>query len=161
VAPDAVVRLIERAREIGARIREREAFAMAQLGMRNELHEVELARRLEEHPAAMLRLALRREHGPRGVPRRAFQPGVIRGFILEPLTHAPREIEFAREVETVRLRVFGLHFMERAPLHEQPLHGVKRRELVMPLGQRTRLRFDAEKLRQKILYVRRERDEKT
>ena len=68
VAPDAVVRLVERAGEIGAGVGEREAFAVAQVDPghvrrrsrggfgvhRDQPHEVELVRRLEQHAAAVL-----------------------------------------------------------------------------------------------------------
>ena len=92
VAPDAVVRLVETADEIGAGIGQREAVALAQrvvarelprrhavprLGLdRHEPHVVELARRAEQHAAAV-----------RGAPRRG---------VRRPRRVAQREIELRR-----------------------------------------------------------------
>jgi len=44
-------------------------------------------------------------------------------------------------------------------LHEEPLDGIERRELVVALRQRARLGLDAEEPRDEILDVRRQRDQ--
>ena len=49
--------------------------------------------------------------------------------------------------------------VQRAPLHELPLHGVERRQLVMPLGERLRFALDAKQLGDEILDVWRECDQ--
>src|SRR5207302_6705009 len=85
VTPDAVVRLVERADEIGARVGQRETFAppgvtlaqseavhaVARLALDgNQPHVVELARRLEQYAGLVQCLAFRRMRGPRRVTER-------------------------------------------------------------------------------------------
>ena len=80
MAPDAVVRLVERACEIGAGIGEGEAFALAPVLLRqmqhgdavlhhrldrHEMRHVELVRHLEEHARAMLARVLPARASPR------------------------------------------------------------------------------------------------
>ena len=110
MAPDAVVRLVERADEVGAVVGEREAVALAQViqdvgrntvavfGVhRDQPHEVELVRRLEQHAGAVLRLALRRERRPRGVARGVLELPRVRRLVLQPLGDLAREVELGRE----------------------------------------------------------------
>src|SRR4029079_6126531 len=80
VTPDAVVRFVERAGEVGALVAELVSFALAQMGERvlreaalrlgvdrDEAHEIELGRRLEQHSAAVPAPALGRGLGPGGI----------------------------------------------------------------------------------------------
>src|SRR4029079_12729230 len=98
--------LVERADEIGAGIGQRESFAPAQViermarialrvigAQRNESHVVELARRLEKHPVAMLLASLRRPRGPPRVARREFQLSGVGGLVLLPFGDALGERE--------------------------------------------------------------------
>ena len=89
VAPDAVVRLVERADEIGAGIGQRKAVAPAQMIARrasqastpctcvvlerHELQVVELARRAEQHAAVVRGRARRRVRRPRRVAQREVE----------------------------------------------------------------------------------------
>src|SRR5438874_12023112 len=108
MAPDAVIRFVERADEIGARIGEREAFAMAQVleSVRSEAaarvrmhgheaHVIELLRCLEKHAGAVLRLAGGRARGPGGVARSELELVRVARFIREPCRHLARELELA------------------------------------------------------------------
>jgi hypothetical protein len=85
VTPDAVVRLIERAREVHAGIGQRKSVAAPDVTAgklprlrfadmcrfeRHELHWIELARRPEQNAALVQRATLRRVRGPRGIAQR-------------------------------------------------------------------------------------------
>ena len=175
VAPDAVVRLVQRPGEIGARIGEREAVAMAQVlepmlreataavGVhRHEAHVIELLRRLEQHARAMLRLARGRGDRPGRVTRGKLQLPCVRRLVLQPRAHLAREVELGGEPGCRRielLQIGRLHLVHGAPLHELALHRIQRRKLVVACGERARLGFDAEELGDEIFYMRRERDE--
>ncbi len=127
---------------------------------RDETHVIELVRSLEEHSAAMLRLALRRERRPGGIARRLFEVLLVRRLVLEPLGNLAGELQLVVDpFRTVALQLLGLHLVQSSALHELALHQVQRRERVVPLGERARLGLDAEELREKILYVRRQRHE--
>ncbi len=181
VAPDAVVRLVERADQVGAGIGERKPFAVTQMiepvlgkaarriGVhRHQAHEIELARRLEEHALRMPGLSRGGRGGPRGIPCGRFQLLRVRCLVLQPPAHLARKLEL-RELSAEEVLGHGrgieardvcrLHLVQRAPLHELPLHGVERRELVMPLGERLRFALDAKQLGGEILDVRCECDQ--
>ena len=53
-----------------------------------------------------------------------------------------------------------LHFLDRAALHEKPLHRIERREPLVPRLQRADLAGDAEEVADKIFEMRRQIDEK-
>src|SRR5437773_1690628 len=181
VAPDAVVRLVERADQVGAAIGQLESVAMAQVlrGMlrkailgfavnRDQPHVVELPRRLEQHAGAVLLASLGTRRSPRCVARGGFALRCMRCFVLQPLAHLLCKLQF-RERATEdpildRLRVnrsyfFRLDLVQGTPLHELALHRVERRKLVVFFRERAGLGFDAEELRQEILDVRSERDQ--
>ena len=113
MAPDAVVRLVERAGEVRARVGESEAFAPSQvitrkfpgrhsmhggLAQRHELHVIQLARRAEQH-APLLRLPPRRSmRGPCRIAQRKVELVGVRRFVLLPAGHRLRKGEFSRRV---------------------------------------------------------------
>ncbi len=104
MAPDAVIRLVERAGEVGAAVGQRKAFALAPfvLGQaqhrdavardgldRHEMLHVEPLRHLEQHAAAVLFPALGRQSGPGGVALRQVERGGVAGFVVEPARDMP------------------------------------------------------------------------
>ena len=110
VAPDAVVRFVQRGRQVHAAIGQLEAVAAAamivrQLGHldaesrlvhdRNEPHVVELARRPEKHAALADRRCLRRLRGPRGVAHGDVERRCVAVLVLAPPDHRVRERELA------------------------------------------------------------------
>ena len=176
VAPDAVVRLVEPADEVGAGIGEREAVALAQRVMRvelprrhavarlgfhrHELHVVELARRAEQHAAAMRGLACRRVRRPRRVAQRdvdlrgecaassacqrvtaCAKPSSENGAPIAASSAARNAGPSKRRSLVGLVRVHGL------ALHELALDGEDRRELVVPRLERAHLLVDAEQRR--------------
>src|SRR6185436_19033830 len=172
VAPDAVVGLVERADQVGALVGEREAFALAQLRQRvlgeptrafrvhrNQPHEIELVRRLEQHAAAVPGLAFGRQRRPGGVARGRFELRLVRRLVLEPCADLAGVVELGGELKIPRLRILGLDLVQGAALDEQALDRPEWSERVMTLGQRLRFRFDAEQARDEVVDVRRERDE--
>ena len=179
VAPDAVVRLVERADQVGAAIGQLESVALAQVlrGMlrkailgfavnRDQPHVVELSRRLEQHAGAVLLASLGTRRSPRCVARGGFELRCMRCFVLQPVAHLSCKLQFRERPaeqllsQCIRVDAGGVfHFVQRTPLHELALHRVKRCKLVVFLRERAGLRFDAEELRQEILDLRRERDQ--
>jgi hypothetical protein len=113
VAPDAVVRLIERTDEIGSAIGQRESVATPE-SVRScdlqrldvvvdldrfgghELVQVELARRTKQHAAAVRGPACCRMRCPGRVALRDIDPLGIGGFVLQPLRDRPRKRELER-----------------------------------------------------------------
>ena len=83
----------------------------------------------------------------------------MRGFVLEPSRHLAREVKLRSEVEALRPGILRLDLVKRSPLHEKALHRIDGSELVVPLGKRARISFDAEQLREKVFYVRRKGNE--
>src|SRR4029079_1201946 len=94
VTPDAIVGLVESAREIGAGVGQREAVApppmvvrqaeavdalLAVVLDRDQAQVIELARRLEQHAGTVPRLAGRRLRRPRGIAKRQVEIGAVRG----------------------------------------------------------------------------------
>ena len=65
----------------------------------------------------------------------------------------------AKHIAVEACRVLWLVLVERLALHDLPLAGEERRELMLRRLQRGHFGFDAEQLRQKILELRRERDQ--
>ena len=159
VAPDAVVRLVERAGEIHAGVGQREALApphvvagelpgvdavhVRQLE-RHELHVVELARRAEQHAALVRGAAFRRVRRPRGIAQRHVERRGVRGLVLLPARHrvgeaelgerrAERALQLAPQRRPVerrrRVRPVRVH---RLALDELALDRVERRQLVVP-----------------------------
>src|SRR6185312_5158149 len=112
VTPDAVMRLVEATDEVGAAIGERETFAVTHsLGVRplqrrytilrdrfdrHEVQHVELARRAEEHAAAMRGPAFVRVRRPRGVALCGVERDGVGGFVLLPLDDRARERQLER-----------------------------------------------------------------
>ena len=99
VTPDAVVGVIERAGEIGARIGQREAVAGAamrgrqlehgdavdDLGLdRHQMQRIDLVRHLEQHAALVGVLALGRVRRPGGVAGGGVERGGVLGLGLHP-----------------------------------------------------------------------------
>src|SRR5439155_309183 len=120
VPPDAVVRLVEAAGEIGARIGQREAVAAAQVifGQPHHLHAVaglvldgyqphviELARRPKQHAGLVERLAIRCVHRPRGIAERQVDVRRVRRFVLTPRAHLAREGDLAAREPRARMEV--------------------------------------------------------
>ena len=160
VAPDAVVRLVEAADEVGAGVGQREALAPAQrvIGRqlprgdavrvsgldRHQLHEVELARRAEQHAAAMRGAAGRRVRRPRRVAGREVERLGMRrsrrpASAVTALANASSEngspsraSSAARSAGAVErrghVRLVRVH---RLALHELALDGEQRRQFVM------------------------------
>ena len=186
VAPDAVVGVIERAGEIGARVGECEAIACApmrnrqlehshaihDLGLdRNEVVRVDFARQLEQHAAFVPVLALRRVRCPGGVARGKIERGRMLGLGLHPCVDPLSEAQFSElaveerlEFRTQRLPIeaCGLIrsvFFSGTALHEQPLHRVERRQGVMALAQRLDLTRDAKERGDKIVEFGRKLDD--
>jgi len=103
------VRLVEGADQVGARVGQREAPALA--GMvagkrerrhlaaldrheRHELHRVELARRPEQHSVAVRGAAFRRLRGPRRVTQRQVERLGVARLVLLPGGQRVRERDF-------------------------------------------------------------------
>ena len=186
VAPDAVIRLVERAGEIGAGIGQREAVAQAPLLLgqaqhgdavldhrldRHEMIGIDLVRHLEEHARLVPFLALGRERRPGGVARGEIERCGICFFIAEPaidrggktlLGQRRADQIFERTAQLVavdRRRLRGRNALHRAALHEEALHRIERRKRVVPRLQRADFRPDAEEVGQKILEMRRQIDQ--
>src|SRR6185312_4071434 len=118
VAPDAVIRLVERAEEVGAGIGEGETVArtVMLLGQaqhrdavdelaldRDEMLHIELVRHLEEDSAAMRLAARRRERRPGGVVRGERQRLAMLRLGLEPGGNVAGEGEFGQRLTEERL----------------------------------------------------------
>ena len=186
VAPDAVVGVVERGRQIHAGIGERETIARAHvlrpeaehgdavLDRRlngNEMRHLELVRHLEEHAAAMSRLPLRRERRPgciaRGEVERRPMLGLrrhpardMRGVIGLGQSLAHQSLELAPERGTIERRgFFGRHALDGATLHEEALHLIERRQRMMTRLERAHLSLDPEEIADEILEMRREVDQ--
>ena len=186
MAPDAVVRLVKGAVKVRAGISQTETFAQAKMIFRqrvlritvrltrmdrHQAHEVELGGHLEQHAAAVLLLSGRCGCGPGGVSRGQVELGGVQGFVLLPFGDMPSEGQFAERFLEQRGKlflccvaidggsVFGLDLVHGAPLHEQPLDRINRRELVVMTGERVKFGFDAEQLSNEILDVRCKRDQ--
>ena len=100
MAPDAVIRLVERAGEIGAGVGQRKAVAAAPLVLgqpqhrdsaplhgfdRYEVMHIEPVRHLEKDAAPMFAAAFRSQRRPGGVALRNLQRTGIGGLVLQPL----------------------------------------------------------------------------
>ena len=186
VAPDAVVRLVERADEIDTRIGELETCAAANMrglsgerataagGIRDHRHEpliVELVRRLEQHARPMQHFARGRQRGPCRVAQCQLEFSHVRRLIRLPASDVLRErklAEFSAE-DAGQLRaqrqpvdpggLLQLDLMQRLPLHEQSLATEQRREFVVPRGQRVHLGLNIEQFGNEIVEVRRQRNQ--
>ena len=164
VAPDAVVRMIERTNEIHAGVGQREPVTAAQVAAlelprvdaahvgdfeRNELHRVDLARRPEEHADLVRGAALQGVRGPGRVTKRNVERCRVAGFVGLPACHRIRESKFSeggpqRGVQIAPQRAsvkgrrdFGAVGVHRLALNELPLDGIERRKFVVPPLQRT------------------------
>src|SRR6202165_963950 len=130
---------------------------------RNQPHVVELSRRLEQHSSAVLLASFRRSGRPCSVTGRSVELAAVRRLVLQPPAYFLCKLQFRKRTAEQPifecLRVNGFNFfrpdlVQGTPLHELALHRVERRELIVFFRERTRFRFDAEKLRQEILDVR-------
>ena len=169
VAPDAVVRLIEGTREIGALIGQRKAVARPAMLRpefqhvhaciqfdlnRNKMMRVDFVRRPEEHAAFVKLLSLRRMHGPRGVARGNLKffdvlrlgchPGVNRLREAQLVEFSPKQsFEFVAERRCIEARhVRGAVFLRGAPLHKQAFYAVERRHRLLPVRERAQRAVD-------------------
>ena len=148
MAPDAVIRLIERSHQVRAAVGQRETLAPAQIlgrqgvarkslrgvGLnRHQAHEIELPRRFEQHSGAVFRLALLGHGRPGRVTGRQFERVGVGRLVLLPPRDVPSKGQLAEGLaETGRelalggrtvqvLRVGELDLVQRAALHEQAL----------------------------------------
>ena len=186
VAPDAVMRFAERRRQVHSGIGQREAFAAPQViarmfprgdaidihGLeRNELQVIELAWCAEQETAPVRRTALRRVRSPGRVARRHVERRRVDRFVLLPARDRIGERELgeglahrrlerpAKRSGVERRRLGRLVCVHRATLDEQPLDGVKRRELVVLRLERAHLGHDPEQCGEEVLDVGGERDQ--
>ncbi len=186
VALDAVMRVIQRAGEVGSGICELEAFAMTPVIARKpQLHEaiglggvgghqmvhVELVGRLEENARAVLRFALGSQRGPRGIERGETEGLSVIGLGFEPaldvigevqLVERPKQkrFEFGRDSETIDgCGFFGRVAGEGFALHESALDGIERGEFVMVRLGFAQFALDAEELADEVLKIRCQFDE--
>src|SRR5258706_16164087 len=102
--------LVERADQIGARVRQREAAAAANvlgayrmdddalahglLRVHDEVVRVDLGRNLEEHAGAVALAARGRMQRPRGVAQGEVELGRVRRLVGQPAGHVRGETEF-------------------------------------------------------------------
>ena len=130
MAEDAVVGLVEGAREIHPRVGQLETLAPAPvmdiefhhrnavvLGAddRNQVVGIEFARRFEQYAGPMLGAARRRERRPGGIAGREVEIVAMDGCILLPGEHVTGESEFAQGLAQT-LRQF--------PLERRPVEGL-------------------------------------
>ncbi len=172
MAPDAVVRLVERASEIGSLVGEREAVTLPQvlqavlrialrgIGVhRHQAHEIQFLRRLEQHAGAVLFPAFGRCRRPVGIARRAFDLVGVGDLVFAPFSNLPGELQFGGKGVAVGRRILRLHFVQGVALDEKALYRIQRRELVVAGGERPSFGFDAEEFRDEVLEMGRKRDE--
>ncbi len=117
MAPDAVIGLIERTREVGAAVGEGEAVALAQVleavlrvALRrirvhgHQAHEIQLGRRLEQYARAMLGLAFGRGDGPGRVTRGCVELARVGAFVFLPLGNVFGELQLRRKSKGNRIK---------------------------------------------------------
>ena len=138
---------------------------------RNQVFEIKLGRHLEQDAAAVTLPPGRGLHCPGRITRGELQFAGMGRFILQPQTNlsgigkfAERRSDTGCQLGFERRSVdgcgfFGLYLGHCTALHEHAFAAVQRRQLMMALGQCPHLRFDAEQTRQKILEMRRQRDQ--
>ena len=159
MAPDAIVRLVERACQVGARIGERKTLpppqmvrvqpvareARAGVGhlVMHQMRIVELFRYPEQDASAVPGNTRRAEHRPGGITLREVEFGRLAGCILLPAQHmigkgkfgqrlTESRCQFRRERRAVeRRRLVRLQPLDCAPLHEVALHLIEGRQLRM------------------------------
>ncbi len=187
MAPDAVVRLVERADEVRAGVGELEAFAIALVppgdpervraivlrlhDVRQQIVRIDFSGLLEEHPCAIALAACIGEERPRGIAEREIEVLGVIGLVAHPVGHRVREFQFVecaaqplREGGFQRCAVEGRSFgrlvlRHRLALHELAFDGINRREHVVPLGQREHRVRDPKELRQEPLEMRADRED--
>ncbi len=186
VAPDAVIRLVKRAGEVGTGVGQRKSLAppalfigQAQHGdavldhrlHRHEMHRVDAVRHLEDHALLVTGAAGGRQRCPGGVARGQIERRRVCGLVLEPLRHrsgiarlGERHADERFEVPCQRRAVecgglFRRHALDRPALDEEPLHRIKRRQRIMARRQFAGLARDAEEIGDEILEQRGERDD--
>ena len=163
VAPDAVIRLIEGADEVGPEIGQGEALAVAMMLRpeaqhgdamhdlaldRHEMLHVEAMRHLEEDAAPMRLLSRRRQRRPGGVACGEIEVGGALGLLLHPLRDVAGEDELRQRLAETRFELcrqgravdcgcgFRGHALHGAALHEEPLHRIDRRQLMVAVPAR-------------------------
>ena len=174
VAPDAVVRLVERSAQVGARIREREAIALTQVGRvdrmdgdavlvgRARVFEqrvgVDLAGVAEQHAVAVHALTVTGLNRPRAVTHRGVQAGVGL-LVLLPVDDGARERELlersadpAFDLHTCGIGVESVQCVGRIgeqclAFDELPLRLVQRREFLVAGAKMVGGGLDAEQRR--------------
>ena len=182
VAPDAVVGVVEGAFEAGAGVRQGKAVACAAMVLReldggdrsttfrldrNEVLRVDLRRNLEQHALGVASLPLRRMHRPGGVAGgKVERLGALR-LGLHPGIDMLRETQFGEFAADERRErgtqgcpvegrgLGGTVFPGRAPLHEQALDRVERRQFFMTRPQIGDLAGDPEQRGDEIFEFRR------
>ena len=184
MAPDAVVGLVERAREARAGVREREALAAPDVvqrvhdiaGLRidvgpHEVHRIDALGRTEEDAAAISAPSLGGVRRPRGEALGECEVRRVRGLVAEPFEHPGGECELvenptqpggdflleSRAVE--RFGRVGLDLQHRAPLHELALHPEERGQAMVAVVQVLPRLLDAEKTCHEPVHVRPDGDQ--
>ncbi len=186
VALDAVVALIERVREVHARVSELESFAvpphrgrqteLAGLMLRdgldgNQMLRVDLVGLLEQHAATMFLLALRRAERPGGIPPSKPQRLLVMFFRRDPPRNvacvrlfrqwlAEQRLEFSGSEIAIHFR----HFVRRelcrlGALHELPLHLVEGIEGRVAGAELIEILSDSEEFAGELFDERRDRDD--
>ena len=157
-------------RVIGRQLPRGDAVARLRL-QRHELHEVELARRAEQHAAAVGGAPVGRVRRPRRVAHRGVEGRGVCRLVLLPRRHRIRERELrerraerrldrgAQRRAVERRRDVGLVRVHRLALHELALDDEERCQLVVARLERAHGRHDAEQVRQEVFQVRREREQ--
>lgn len=186
VALDAVVGMVQRGSQVHSMVGEPKTFPVTPTILwqthlneivslngldGNQVVHVELVGRFEENSGMMPRLTLGSEHGPLRVASGGGQFGFVVRFAVKPAGDVTGERSLRQRFaqESFEIRSYGLGIKhqrlfpgdigERFALDEAALYRIERSEMMVALLKSPHVWRDVEKIADKILKMRRERDD--